>query len=161
MASLNKVLLMGNLTRDPDMRGTPSGNSVCEFGLAITERFGENEQTVFVDVTAWGKTAEFCKNYLSKGSNVFIDGKLKFDQWEDRNGGGRRSKLSVTALSVQSVSRKPQTEQQEQPAQQQYNAPQAYQRQQVSAQYAPPPCQPFPTGEQSYQPDDNGDDMPF
>lgn len=158
MANLNKVLLMGNLTRDPDLRGTPGGNSVCEFGLAITERYGENEQTVFVDVTAWGKTAEFCKNYLSKGSNVFIDGKLKLDQWEDRNGGGRRSKLSVTALAVQSLSRKSQNDYQEQPAQPaQYNAPPAYNPRPVNRQYAPPPaenCQPFPSG-----PSD--DDMPF
>lgn len=166
MASLNKVFLMGNLTRDPDLRGLPSGQSVCEFGLAITERYGEREETVFVDITCRGKTAEFCKNYLTKGSNVFIDGKLKLDTWEDRNGGGKRSKLSVTALSVQSMSRRQQEQEDGQnnnqnryPHQNTHEQRQPpYQSRQVSQQYASPPvsqeCRPFPTGEPE-------DDMPF
>lgn len=162
MASINKVLLAGNLTRDPDLRGLARGQTVCEFGLAITERYGEREETVFVDITCWGKTAEFCKNYLTKGSNVFIEGKLKLDQWEDRNGGGRRSKLSVTALSVQNLSRR-QQEQDGQNGQGRYGQQDNYERQShshrpVSPQYAPPPsqqdCRPFPTGEPE-------DDMPF
>jgi single-strand DNA-binding protein len=165
MASLNKVFLMGNLTRDPDLRGLPSGQSVCEFGLAITERYGEREETVFIDITCWGKTAEFCKNYLTKGSNVYIEGKLKLDTWEDRNGGGKRSKLSVTALTVQSLSRRQQEQHEGQgnnpnryPQQNTYEQRQPYQQRQVSQQYSPPPvsqeCPPFPTG-------DSDDDMPF
>ncbi len=105
MASFNKVILMGNLTRDPDLRSTPSGSSVCELGLAMNRRFvvngQEREESCFVDVTVWGKSAESCKRFLEKGSPVMIEGRLQLDQWEDRDGGGRRSKLRVVAESVQ------------------------------------------------------------
>lgn len=106
MASLNKVFLLGNLTRDPDLRNTPSGSVVCDLGLAVTRRFyaadgQQQEETCFVDITVWGKSAENCKKYLSKGSQVMIEGRLKLDQWEDRNGGGKRSKIGVVAEVVQ------------------------------------------------------------
>ena len=157
MASINKVLLAGNLTRDPDLRGLQNGNSVCDFGLAISEKYGEREETVFVDVTAWGKTAEFCKKYLTKGTNVFIDGRLVLDTWEDRNGGGKRSKLKVVANSVQSLSRRQQEQENPNTQTQQQNQYMGYARN-VQSQYAPPPvkdgCRPFPSG-----PED--DDMPF
>ena len=107
MASLNKVFLLGNLTRDPDLRYTPSGSAVCEFGLAVSRRFTANgadqEEVCFVDITVWSKQAENCKQYLAKGSPALIEGRLQFDQWEDRNGGGKRSRLRVLAERVQFV----------------------------------------------------------
>ena len=105
MASLNKVFLMGNLTRDPDLRTTPSGASVCEFGLAVNRRFtvngNERDETCFVDITVWSKAAENCKRFLEKGSPVLVEGRLQLDQWDDREGGGKRSKLRVVAEQVQ------------------------------------------------------------
>ena len=107
MASLNKVFLLGNLTRDPDLRYTPSGAAVCEFGLAVSRRFTANgadqEEVCFVDIIVWSKQAENCKQYLAKGSPALIEGRLQFDQWEDRNGGGKRSRLRVLAERVQFV----------------------------------------------------------
>jgi len=103
MASLNKVLLMGNLTRDPELRYIPSGQAVTTLGLAVNNRFGkgadQKEDVLFVDVDVWAKTAENCAQYLHKGSPVFIEGRLKFQQWE--KDGQKRSKISVTAMSVQ------------------------------------------------------------
>lgn len=115
MASLNKVFLLGNLTRDPDLRGLPSGQSVCELGIAVSRRFiGNNgqevEDTCFVDVVVWGKPAQNCKQYLTKGSQVMIEGRLQLDRWEDRNGGGTRTKLRVVAEQVQFMNRRPQGE---------------------------------------------------
>ena len=111
MASLNKVFLLGNLTRDPDFRGLPSGQSVCTLGLAVNRRFmgsngQEQEESCFVDVSVWGKTAQNCRQYLSKGSQVMVEGRLKLDSWDDRNGGGRRTKLTVVAENIQFMSRR-------------------------------------------------------
>ena len=98
MASFNKVILMGNLTRDPEMRVTPSGLSICKLGLAVnrnyTTRDGERrEETTFVDIDAFDKQAEVIAKYMSKGSPILVEGRLKFDQWE--SDGQKRSKLSV------------------------------------------------------------------
>jgi single-strand DNA-binding protein len=106
MASLNKVLLIGNLTRDPEVRYTPKGTAVCTLGLAVNERYttgtGEQkEETIFVDVDVWGRTAEIAGQYLSKGRPVFIEGRLKLDQWDDKETGQKRSKLKVVGLGVQ------------------------------------------------------------
>ena len=106
MASLNKVFLLGNLVRDPDLRGLPSGQSVCELRIAVSRRYvngsgQETEETCFVDVVVWGKSAKNCKQYLAKGSQVMVEGRLQLDQWEDRNGGGMRSRLRVVAEQVQ------------------------------------------------------------
>lgn len=110
MASLNKVFLLGNLTRDPDLRGFPNGQSVCDLRLAVSRRFTSNgqeqEETCFVDVVVWGKVANNCRQYLSKGSQVMIEGRLQLDTWEDRNGGGQRSRLRVLAENVQFMSRR-------------------------------------------------------
>ncbi len=111
MASLNKVFLLGNLTRDPDLRSLPSGQAVCELGLAVNRRYTSNtgevvEEPCFVDVVVWGRPAENCKQYLEKGAQVMIEGRLQLDQWEDRNGGGKRSKLRVVAEQVQFMSRR-------------------------------------------------------
>jgi len=109
-ATLNKVFLMGNLTRDPDLKQTPSGETVAELGLAVSEQFrsrttGETREVVtFVDVTVWGKVAENCGQYLSKGRPVFVEGRLVMDTWEDKASGQKRSRLRVRADRVQFLS---------------------------------------------------------
>ena len=106
MASFNKVLLMGNLTRDPELRYIPSGTAVAKFGLAVNRDYvdkqsGEKKENVcFVDITVWGKQAETCNQYLSKGRPVFIEGRLEFSSWETKEG-DKRSKLEVIAERVQ------------------------------------------------------------
>ncbi len=104
-ASLNKVFLLGNLTRDPELRYTPGGSAVCEFGIAVNRRFVSNNQerdeTCFVEIVVWGKPAETCSRFLTKGSQVFIEGRLQYDQWEDRDSGTKRSRLRVVAEQVQ------------------------------------------------------------
>jgi single-strand DNA-binding protein len=104
MASFNRVILMGNLTRDPEIRYIPSGTAVSEIGLAVNDRrknaSGEwVDETTFVDVTLWGRTAEVAGEYLSKGSPVLIEGRLKLDSWEG-NDGQKRSKLRVVCENM-------------------------------------------------------------
>lgn len=106
MANFNKVILMGNLTRDPELKTLQGGNSVCNLGLAVNRTWrdqqgNKQEEVTFIDVVVWGKTAENCNQYLSKGRPVFIEGRLQMDQWEDRETGQRRSKLKVVAERVQ------------------------------------------------------------
>ncbi len=104
-AMLNKVFLIGNLTRDPDLRSLANGASVCEFGIAMNRRYISNgremDEACFVDIVVWGKSAENCRQFLEKGSLVMVEGRLQLDQWEDRNGGGKRSRLRVVAEQVQ------------------------------------------------------------
>ena len=100
MASFNKVILMGNLTRDPELRYTPKGTAVANLGLAVnrTWRNAEGQQqdeTTFVDVDAFGKQAETLGQYMQKGRPILVEGRLKLDQWEDKNTGQNRSKLGV------------------------------------------------------------------
>lgn len=104
MASFNRVILVGNITRDPDLRYTPSGMPVCDITLAVNDRRrtpeGEwIEDTTFIDVTLWAKQAETCNQYLSKGSSVLIEGRLKLDQWEQE--GQKRSKMRVVGEKMQ------------------------------------------------------------
>ena len=107
MASLNKVFLMGNLTRDPELRYIPGTNSaVCEFGIAVNRRFvqaggQEKDETCFVEIVVWGKQAESCSRYLQKGASVLIEGRLVYDQWVERDTQKKRSRLRVTAERVQ------------------------------------------------------------
>jgi len=108
MASYNKVLLMGNLTRDPQLKYLPSQMAVAEFGIACNRRFktaaGEDrDEVTFVDVSAFGKTGELINQYFTKGKPIFIEGRLKYDQWEDKQGGGKRSKLHVIAENFQFI----------------------------------------------------------
>jgi single-strand DNA-binding protein len=105
MANLNKVFLIGNLTRDPELRYIPSGTAVANFGLATnrvyTTQDGERKEEVcFVEIVTWAKTAENCANYLSKGRPVFIEGRLQYDSWETEDG-QKRSRLKVVADRVQ------------------------------------------------------------
>ena len=104
MASLNKVLLIGNLTKDPELRKTPGGMAVSDLRLAVNRRFktatGENrDETCFLNVTVWGRQAETCAEYLNKGSPVLVEGRLKYDEWERE--GQKQSRVSVVAERVQ------------------------------------------------------------
>ena len=108
MASYNKVLLMGNLTRDPELRFTAGGAAVANFGIAVNRKYKQGEEwkedVCFVDITVWGKLAENCTEYLSKGRSVFIDGRLNFSSWDGKDG-QKRNKLDVVANSVDFLSR--------------------------------------------------------
>jgi single-strand DNA-binding protein len=103
MASYNKVILMGNLTRDPELRYTANNMAICKFGLAVNRRFKDGasgewkEEPTFVDITIFGARAEPFAKYHSKGKPAFIEGSLRLDTWDDKNGGGKRSKLYVVA----------------------------------------------------------------
>lgn len=106
MANFNKVILLGNLTRDPELRVTPKGTSVCQFGMAVNRvyRTGDSgetqEETTFVDLEAWGRQAEVISKYVSKGNPLFVEGRLKFDSWESKEG-EKRSKLKVIVENMQ------------------------------------------------------------
>lgn len=109
MANLNKVMLIGNLTRDPELRYTPKGTAVAEIGLAINriwnnEQGQRQEETTFVDVTLWSRQAELAQQYLTKGRPVYIEGRLSLDTWDDKATGQKRSKLKVIAENLQFLS---------------------------------------------------------
>jgi len=109
MAGYNRVILMGNLTRDPQLRYTPSGTAVSDFGIAVNKRIksqdgAKQEKTTFVDVTVWRRTAEVVCQYLSKGSPIFLEGYLELDSWKTEDG-QNRSKLRVIADNVQFLPR--------------------------------------------------------
>lgn len=106
MASLNKVHLIGNLTRDPELKHTPKGTAVAEIGLALNRVWYDDnkqkqEDVTFVDVTLWGKTGEIAAQYLSKGSAVYIEGRLHLETWDDKETGKKRSKLKIVGESMQ------------------------------------------------------------
>lgn len=106
MASFNKVILVGNLTRDPQVRYTPSGMAVADVSLAVNNTWFDKqsnqrkEEVTFVDVTLWGRTAEIAGEYLAKGRQVLIEGRLKLDQWDDKQTGQKRSKLCVVCENM-------------------------------------------------------------
>lgn len=109
MAYLNKVFLIGNLTRDPELRVTPKGTSICQFGLAVNRQFKDEsgatrDETTFVDIEAWGKQGELVSKYLTKGSPAMVEGRLKFDQWDDKTSGQKRSKIKVVLENIQFLS---------------------------------------------------------
>src|SRR5882672_84312 len=108
MASFNKVILLGNLTRDPEVRYTPKGSAVCDLGLAVNRSYtldsGEKrEEVTFVDVVLWGRTAEIAGEYLKKGRPVLIEGRLQLDTWDDKQSGQKRSKLKVVGEGLQLI----------------------------------------------------------
>jgi single-strand DNA-binding protein len=108
MPNLNKVMLMGNLTRDPELRYTPNNQAVANIGMAINRTWfnkqtnEKQEETTFVDCEAWGRTAEVINQYLKKGRPIYIEGRLKLDQWQDKDG-GNRSKLKVVVENFQFI----------------------------------------------------------
>ena len=112
MASFNKVILLGNLTRDPEVRYTPKGSAVADLGIAVnrvytTDSGEKREETTFVDVTFWGRTAEVAGEYLKKGRPVFVEGRLQLDSWEDKTSGQKRSKLKVIGETMQLLGGRP------------------------------------------------------
>jgi single-strand DNA-binding protein len=106
MSGFNKVILMGNCVREPELRYTPQGTAVTDFRLAVNRVFGSGEsrkqETLFIDIQAWGKSAETLNRYLQKGTTILVDGRLVLDQWESN--GEKRQKIKVVAESFQFVS---------------------------------------------------------
>jgi single-strand DNA-binding protein len=112
MASFNKVILLGNLTRDPEVRYTPKGSAVCDLGIAINRQYtldsGEKrEEVTYVDVVLWSRLAEIAGEYLKKGRPVFIEGRLQMDTWDDKQTGQKRSKLRVIGETMQLLGSRP------------------------------------------------------
>jgi single-strand DNA-binding protein len=108
MANVNKVMLLGNITRDLEVRYTPKGTAVCDLGMAVNRvRTGDNgekiEEVTFVDVTLWGRQAELAGQYLAKGRSVFIEGRLQLDQWDDKQTGQKRQRLRVVGENMQFI----------------------------------------------------------
>src|SRR5688572_9398927 len=115
MPSFNKVMLMGNLTRDPQLKHLPNNLVIAEFGIACNRRYrtatGEDKEDVaFVDCTAFGRQAETIGQYCTKGKPLFVEGRLKYDTWDDKAGAGKRSKLSVVVENFQFIGAKGDTE---------------------------------------------------
>ena len=156
MASFNKVILLGNLTRDPELRYTPKGTAVAGFGLAVnrsytTETGEKKEEVTFVDIDAFGRTAEIVGQYLKKGRPVFIEGRLRYQTWDDKQTGQKKSKLGVILESFQFLDFKGGGAE---GGADQAASPPARPR---PAQAAPPP--PAPGAESDGPPE--GDDVPF
>lgn len=109
MGNFNKVILMGNLTKDPELRYTSGGTAICNLGLAINRKYTQNneqkEEVCFVTISVWSKQAENCTEYLSKGSSVLVEGRLRQNNWETEDG-QKRSRLEVVAESVQFLSKR-------------------------------------------------------
>ncbi len=167
MASVNKVILIGNLTRDPELRYTPKGNAVTEVGLAMNRRYRVDnelrEETTFVDVTFWGATAENISKYMQKGRPIYVEGRLQLDSWDDKTTGQKRSKLRVVGEVCQFLG-SPQGSSGGPMAQQgsggggQYNSGPAQSA--APAQSAPPAQTPTSSGPLPVD-DDEEDDIPF
>ncbi|MEM9018450.1 MAG: single-stranded DNA-binding protein [Verrucomicrobiota bacterium] len=170
MPNLNKVMLIGNLTRDPEVRYTPKGSAVTDIGLAINRNYtlddGERrEETTFVDITFWGRQAEVIGEYMKKGRPLYVEGRLNLDQWEDKNTGQQRSRLKVIGENFQFLGGRDdgggggggggQPQQNYQPQQQGY--PQS-----APPQQAAPPQQQQAPPQQNYEPiREEDDDIPF
>jgi single-strand DNA-binding protein len=106
MANLNKVMLIGNLTRDPELRVTPKGTAICTFSLAVNRKFktdagGDQEEVTYIDIEAWGKSGENISKYCTKGRPLFVEGRLRLDQWEDKNTKEKRSRMKVVCENFQ------------------------------------------------------------
>lgn len=153
MASLNKVFLIGNLTRDPELRVTPKGTAICQFGIAVNRQFKDDsgatrDETTFVDIEAWGKQGELVSKYLGKGSQCMVEGRLKLDQWEDKASGQKRSRLKVVLENVQFLGA-PKNKQEEAPSEGRYDFNDRPRGQPQANRQPPPPA------------DDPDSDVPF
>ena len=158
MPSYNLVILMGHLTREPELRTTHNGMAICNIGLAINrwkDQNGNNQSEVtYVDVTVFQRSAEYCARYLRKGSAVMVEGRLHLEQWEDRNGGGKRSRLTVVANAIRMIGDPNNQQTQQQYTQQpQYTQGGGYQQ-----QYEQPPQPRFTKEDEPYNVED---DLPF
>lgn len=129
MASFNQVTIVGNLCRDPELRNLNSGTAVCGFSVAVNETWkdkatGQKKESVtYVDCTAWGRTAEVLAEYAAKGSCVLVSGRLKQESWDDKQTGQKRTKLAVTADSIQLMGSKPNRDTQASETQESAHAP--------------------------------------
>lgn len=106
MANVNKVMLIGNTTRDPELRVTPKGTAICQFSLAVNRKWKdeggqEREEVTYVDIEAWGKGGETISKYVTKGRPLFVEGRLKLEQWEDKNTKEKRSRMKVVCENFQ------------------------------------------------------------
>src|SRR5438445_10633360 len=112
MASFNKVILLGNLTRDPEVRYTPKGSAVCDLAIAVNRQYSldngeKREEVTYVDVVLWARLAEIAGEYLKKGRPVLIEGRLQMDSWDDKQTGQKRSKLKVVGEAMQLLGGRP------------------------------------------------------
>ena len=153
MASFNKVILLGNLTRDPEVRYTPKGSAVCDLGIAVNRQYtldsGEKREDVtYVDVVLWARLAELAGEYLKKGRPIFIEGRLQMDTWDDKQSGQKRTKLRVVGESMQLLGSRP-------PAAAGAAEPAEEDRQSRAAKPSTPPPKPSASAE----PDE--DEIPF
>ena len=107
MSTFNKVIIMGNLTADPELRATKSGKSVAQFTIALNRKYGsgdeQREETSFIDVILWERLAELAQRYLNKGRSVLVEGRLQQDTWQDKQSGQKRSKIRVVAERLEFV----------------------------------------------------------
>lgn len=105
MANFNQVIMMGHLTKDPEVRELPSGDSVCNFRIAVNSGYKEKKETLFIDTTCWNSQAVNCGKYLVKGKNVAVVGRLKQEEWDDNEGNTQR-RMTIQASNVQFLDRK-------------------------------------------------------
>ncbi len=155
MPSLNKVTLIGNLTRDPEMRYTPKGTAVAEITLACNRKWtdeggNKKEECTFVDCVLWGKQAELAGQYLHKGSCIYLEGRLNVESWEDKTTGQKRSRMRVVGEHMQFLDGKPEGQQQ----QQQQRPATAPRQAQAPARRAAPSPEPAPF-------EDDGSEIPY
>ncbi len=155
MASFNKVILMGNLTRDPELRVTPNGTAICKMGLATSRTYttqdgNQREETTFVDIDAFGKQAEVIAKYMTKGRPILVEGRLRFDQWENKEG-EKRSKLGVVLETFRFVG--PRATQESESASS--SAPH------IEENSPPPRSEPQPAQQTEGESFDDEDDVPF
>jgi single-strand DNA-binding protein len=163
MSTVNKVILIGNLTRDPELRYTPKGTAVCEIGLALNRTWKDDngqtqEEVTFVDITVFGPQGDAAGKHLTKGRQVYIEGRLKLDTWQDKQSGQNRSKLKVVGEQVTFLGNKPDS----QGGNTNYDRAQAqaqHQPPQQQRDYPPSGGQGRPYGQGGYQ--GQGDDLPM
>jgi len=175
MANLNRVLLIGNLTKDPELRYTPQGSAICDFRIAVNRQYmtsdgQKKEEVSFVDINVWGRQAETCNRFIKKGSQVFVEGRLKLDSWQDKETGKNRSRLFVVAERIQflnSAAGRPAGDPNEvqEPYQQKQGSPSRppqQQQPQQAAQQSQQQQNPPPAPEDIFEVDSEpADDIPF
>tara|TARA_R110002050_G_scaffold74068_2_gene159061 strand:+ start:870 stop:1355 length:486 start_codon:yes stop_codon:yes gene_type:complete len=161
MANLNRVLLIGNLTRDPELRVTPKGTAICQFGLAVNRSYKDDsgstkEETTFIDIEAWGRQGEVISKYCTKGRPLFVEGRLKLDQWEDKATGQKRSRMRVVLENFQFLGGRGDGDA---PGSGPSDSADSYERGPAPSRNTPPPrsAAPRPAAE----PDNLDDDVPF
>jgi single-strand DNA-binding protein len=166
MSSLNQTFVMGNLTREVEIRYTPKGTAVAELGLAInrvysTDSGERREEVTFLDITVWGRDAEIAGEYLTKGSPVLIHGRLQTEQWEDKQTGQKRSKLKVVCERLHLIGRKRESDQSEPAERQSARSAGARATHERNAGYGPSARTPAPRPPADPDLDAQEEDIPF